>query len=292
MFGRFFWADAVSALGDETGDDAAIAGLVEAELVFPRTPSRFQHTSELAFKHEFTRAVAYDTIALSDRPELHRRAALWLDRNGGLRTGELALEIARHYDEAEDGAAAFTWYERAARHSENQSAYDDAARLWGIAAERATTQQDRDRALVSIGYAHVVSGDFEEARALLQRLRSAEPSEDAAAVATQMHVRAEFARIAIFLDGDYTLARDLLTEGLAMASGDETVRAELMLRHQLGNLEIWVGDYDEAIRIHEANVERADEGSEFYRRGWGLNSLCFALTQSGQLERAILVATA
>lgn len=290
VFGRFFWADAVDALGDGETDGSAIAGLIDGELVFPRSPSRFQHTTELAFKHEFTRAVAYDTIALAERPELHRRAAAWLDRNSGLRTGELALEIARHYDDAEDHDAAFGWYERAARHSENQSAYDDAARLWGIAAERATTQQDRDRALVSLGYAHVVAGDFEEARALLLGLRVAEAPSQPAAVPTQMFVRAELARIAIFLDGDLVLARQLLTEGLEMAAGDETVRAELMLRHQLGNLAIWVGDYAEAIRIHEQNVERAGEGAEFYRRGWGLNSLCFALTQSGELDRAMSVA--
>jgi class 3 adenylate cyclase/tetratricopeptide (TPR) repeat protein len=290
VFGRFFWADAVSALGDANGADEVIAGLVEAELVFPRTPSRFQHTTELAFKHEFTRAVAYDTIALAERPELHRRAARWLDRNSGLRAGELALEVARHYDEAEDREGAFTWYERAARHAENQSAYEDAARLWGIASERATTQQDRDRALVSLGYSHIVAGALEEARGLLLGLRSSEPVADPAAVATQMHVCAELARIAIFLDGDFALARELLTEGLAMSTGDETVRAELMLRHQLGNLAIWTGDYEEAIRIHEANVERASEGSEFYRRGWGLNSLSFALTQSGELDRAMAVA--
>ena len=290
VLGRFFWADAVDALGDGDTDRSAIAGLIDAELVFPRSPSRFQHTSELAFKHEFTRAVAYDTISLAERPELHRRAAAWLDENSGLRTGELALEIARHYDDAEDRDGAFTWYERAARHSENQSAYDDAARLWGIAAERATTQQDRDRALVSLGYAHVVAGDFEEARALLLGLRSTEASDEPAAVSTQMFVRAELARIAIFLDGDFALARQLLEEGLEMGAGDETVRAELMLRHQLGNLAIWTGDYDEAIRIHEENVERAGEGAEFYRRGWGLNSLCFALTQSGELDRAMSVA--
>jgi class 3 adenylate cyclase/tetratricopeptide (TPR) repeat protein len=292
IFGRYFWADAVGALanGDGGGTDVAIGGLVESELVFPRTPSRFQHTTELAFKHEFTRAVAYDSIALADRPELHRHAAAWLDRNSGLRTGELALEIARHYDDAGDRGSAFTWYERAARHSENQSAYDDAARLWSIAVERAETPQDRDRALVALGYAHVVSGDFEEARALLLRLRSADAPDDPDAVATQMYVRAELARIAIFLDGDRALARELLTEGLEMAAGDETVRAELMLRHQLGNLAIWTGDYAEAIRIHEENVERAGEGAEFYRRGWGLNSLSFALTQSGELDRALSVA--
>jgi class 3 adenylate cyclase/tetratricopeptide (TPR) repeat protein len=290
VFGRFFWADAVGALGDDRANGQAIAGLIDAELVFPRTPSRFQHTTELAFKHEFTRAVAYDTIALAERPELHRRAAAWLDSSSGLRTGELALEIARHYDEAEDRDAAFAWYERAARHSENQSAYDDAARLWNIAAERATTQQDRDRALVSLGYANVVAGDFEGARALLLGLRTSDTSDDPEAVATQMFVRAELARIAIFLDGDFAGARELLTEGLEMASGAETVRAELMLRHQLGNLAIWTGDYEEAIRIHEANVERAGEGAEFYRRGWGLNSLCFALTQSGELDRAMSVA--
>ena len=289
VFGRFFWADAVAALSDDT-DGSAIAGLVDSELVFPRTPSRFQHTTELAFKHEFTRAVAYDTIALAERPELHRRAAAWLYRSSGLRTGELALEIARHYDEAEDREAAFAWYERAARHSENQSAYDDAARLWGLAAERATTQQDRDRALVSLGYANVVAGDFEGARALLLGLRRNEPPDDPEAVATQMFVRAELARIAIFRDGELADARELLTEGLEMAAGDETVRAELMLRHQLGNLAIWTGDFVEAIRIHEENVERAGEGAEFYRRGWGLNSLAFALTQSGELDRAVSVA--
>ena len=290
VFGRFFWADAVAALGEGDANGSAIAGLIDAELVFPRTPSRFQHTTELAFKHEFTRAVAYDTIALAERPELHRRAAAWLDRSSGLRTGELALEVARHYDEAEDREAAFAWYERAARHSENQSAYDDAARLWGLAAERATTQQDRDRALVSLGYANVVAGDFEGARALLLGLRSHEPPTDSEAVETQMFVRAELARIAIFRDGDLVGARELLEEGLAMAAGDETVRAELMLRHQLGNLAIWTGDFAEAIRIHEENVERAGEGAEFYRRGWGLNSLAFALTQSGQLDRAVSVA--
>ena len=290
VLGRFFWTDAVDALGDEADAEASIAGLVEAELVFPRTPSRFGHTSELAFKHEFTRAVAYDSIGLGERPDLHRRAALWLDRNSGLRTGELALEIAEHYDAAGDAAGSFTWYERAARHSENQSAYDAATRLWGLAAERATTRHDRDRALVSLGYAHIVSGDLEEARGLLERLRAADAAGDPEAVATQMYVRAELARIAIFLDGDFALARELLMEGLAMSSGDDTVKAELMLRHQLGNLEIWVGDFGEAIRIHEANVERADEGAEFYRRGWGMNSLCFALTQSGDYDRALVVA--
>jgi class 3 adenylate cyclase/tetratricopeptide (TPR) repeat protein len=290
VFGRYFWADAVAALGENGDHAAAIAGLVDAELVFPRTPSRFQHTSELAFKHEFTRAVAYDTIALAERPELHRRAAAWLEGSSGLRTGELALEIARHYDEAEDREAAFVWYERAARHSENQSAYDDAARLWGLAAERATTQQDRDHALVSLGYANVVAGDFEGARALLLGLRSDEPSPDPEAVATQMFVRAELARIAIFRDGDLAAARELLEEGLVMAAGEETVRAELMLRHQLGNLAIWTGDFAEAIRIHEENVERAGEGAEYYRRGWGLNSLAFALAQSGELDRAVSVA--
>jgi tetratricopeptide (TPR) repeat protein len=103
-------------------------------------------------------------------------------------------------------------------------------------------------------------------------------------------VRAELARIAIFLDGDFELARQLLNDGLEMASGAETMKAELMLRHQLGNLAIWRGAFEDAIRIHEENVERAGEGSQFYRRGWGLNSLCYALAHSGELDRAMVVA--
>jgi class 3 adenylate cyclase/tetratricopeptide (TPR) repeat protein len=291
VFGRAFWQEAVAALSDEAGDvGTALSGLVDAELVFPRTPSRFQRTSELAFKHEFTRGVAYDTIALSERPELHRRAAAWLEQNAGLRTGELALEIARHHDLGEDRAAAFEWYSRAARHAENQSAYNEATRLWQQASDRADSDQDRSNALVSLSYALVVIGELEQARALLLDLQRAPETGDADALATQMFVRAELARIAIFLDGDLAQARELLTEGLAMASGEETMKAELMLRHQLGNLAIWRGEFADAIRIHEENVERAGEGSQFYRRGWGLNSFCYALTHSGELDRAMTVA--
>jgi tetratricopeptide (TPR) repeat protein len=75
-----------------------------------------------------------------------------------------------------------------------------------------------------------------------------------------------------------------------MATGDETIRAELTLRHQLGNLSIWEGQFEEAIRIHEENVERAGQAGEQYRRAIGLNSLSYALTQSGELDRALAVA--
>ena len=283
VFGRSFWQE---ALADDDGDVApALRSLVEAELVFSRSPSRFQRTSEFAFKHEFTRGVAYETLSLAERPGVHRRAAEWLEQNGGLRTEELALEIARHYDAADDRAAASAWYSRAARQAENQSAYAEAAQLWRQAADGAPTDAERCAALVSLSYSLLVAGEFEQSRALLLELRR-----DAVATSTQMYVRAELARIAIFRDGDLTVARDLLGEGLAMASGEETMAAELMLRHQLGNLAIWQGEYDEAIRIHEENVERAASGSEVYRRGWGLNSLAHALAQSGELDRATAVA--
>jgi class 3 adenylate cyclase/tetratricopeptide (TPR) repeat protein len=289
VFGRAFWQEGVAALAGADDDvAAALAGLIDAELVFPRSPSRFQRTSELAFKHEFTRGVAYDTIALAARPELHRRAAGWLEKNAGLRAGELALEIARHYDIGEDRAAAFEWYSRAARHAENQSAYAEAARLWQQVSDRAENDHDRSNALVSLSYALCVIGEFAQARSLLLDLKGEPETDDAAAM--QMFVRAELARIAIFNDGDLANAHGLLTEGLAMASGEETMKAELMLRHQLGNLTLWQGDFVAAIRIHEENVERAGEGSQFYRRGWGLNSLSYALAQSGELDRALAVA--
>ena len=174
---------------------------------------------------------------------------------------------------------------RAASHAENQSAYDEAARLWGKAAERADHQQARiarssRSATRTASRASSSKRDrFCSGCAATSLQTSRRPA------STQMYVRAELARIAIFRDGDSRSPGELLTEGLEMASGEETVRAELMLRHQLGNLAIWVGEYEEAIRIHEENVERAGEGAEFYRRGWGLNSLAFALTQSGEFDR-------
>jgi class 3 adenylate cyclase/tetratricopeptide (TPR) repeat protein len=289
VFGRFFWAEALAALAeDEVDVESELDGLVDAELVFRRVPSRFQHTVELSFQHEFTRSVAYETIALDQRPELHRRAAAWLEWNTGMRVGELALPIARHYDEAGDRGAAFAWYQRAARHAEHQSAYADAARLWREAVDRAGDDEERAQSTFSLSYTLVVAGEFEQAKELLLELRV--PAEAGAGGSTQMLVRSELARIALFRDGDFELARQLLQDGLAMATGTETVTAELMLRHQLGNLAIVLGDYDEAVRIHEENVARAAVGGETYRRGWGLNSLSDALAHSGRLDRALLVA--
>lgn len=291
VFGRAFWAEAIAALADDELDvGAELSGLVDSELVFRRSPSRFQATSELSFTHEFVRAVAYDTVALGDRPQLHRRAAEWLERAGGARVGEHALAIARHYDEAADAESAFAWYQRAARHAEHQSAYAEAVRLWTSAVERAPTDEDRATATVHLSYALVVAGEFEQAKLLLLELSQAPATSGSAGVSTQMLVRSELARIAMFRDGDLELARTLLEEGLVMATGDETVTAELMLRHQRGNLSLVLGDYAEAARIHEENVARAGEGGELYRRGWGLNSLCHALAHSGELDRAEAVA--
>jgi class 3 adenylate cyclase/tetratricopeptide (TPR) repeat protein len=291
VLGRSFWAEAVHALGaDDLDVEAALDGLADAELVFRRSPSRFQSTSELSFTHEFVRAVAYDTVALADRPDLHRRAAEWLERAGGARVGEHALAIARHYDEAAAPDEAFRWYQRAARHAEHQSAYAEAVALWTSAVERAQADEDRATATVHLSYALVVAGEFERAKYLLLELSQAPAPAGTSGVSTQMLVRSELARIAMFRDGDLELARSLLEEGLAMATGEETVTAELMLRHQRGNLSLVLGDYAEAARIHEENVARAGQGGELYRRGWGLNSLCHALAHSGDLARAESVA--
>jgi class 3 adenylate cyclase/tetratricopeptide (TPR) repeat protein len=287
VFGRFFWESAVLALVSPDGDIAAeLRALIDSALLLPRSSSRFALTDEVAFKHDFTRVVTYDTIDLKDRPQLHALAARWLEHEAGDRADEFAVAIAQHHEAAGANDVAANWFARAARQAQGQSAYGDAARLFAIAGDLAEVDStERLQLTIDQSYALVVAGKFDEARAVLNPLM--ETAERTGKTTHWMLACTELARIALFRDGDFALARDLLGRGLARGEAAGLEEETLLVRHQLGNVAIIDGEWDEAIRLHTENVAQANTDGELYRRGWGLNSLAHAHAHAGNYEEAL-----
>lgn len=290
VFGRFFWDTAAERLlGSGVSATSALDELAASELTLRREFSRFAHTMEAVFKHDFTRVVTYDTIDLQDRPAMHGQAAEWLTEAAGARSDEFAASIARHHALAENTTSAAEWYTRAARQAQGQSAYEEAARLFALAGEHADSDSSEQlQLIIDQSYALVVAGLFDQARDLLTSLL--QTAEESGRTRHWMLACTELSRIALFLDGDFDHARELLEGGLERGLDEGLEEETLLVRHQLGNVAIVSGDWPEAIRLHTDNVERAGADGEMYRRGWGLNSLAHAHAHQGNYELALLLA--
>ncbi len=292
VIGRSFWMEAVRRLIGGTisadGVDTAIAALADAEFVHRPPVSRFAGTQQLSFKHEFTRAVTYDTVALEDRPALHAAAATWLTDIAGDRPAEQAIAIARHLDAAADPTSAASWFERAARHARTQSAFVDAARLFASAVARYPSgSAEGHRAALARADSLVVSGQFDAAKDELHGMLA----DGLVPGDVKKRAGAHLARIAFLRDGDFAHAKRLLDDAIAIPIPDEaTSDAHDFVRHQLANLHIVVGDYPAAVACLEENLARGGHRRDRNRHGWGLNNLVHALAQDGQFDRARAVA--
>ena len=112
-------------------DDAALAELVEAELV---DQVMFTPRAEYAFHHPLIRTVAYESQLKSDRAESHRRLAAAIEQRDPGAAEQYAALIAEHLEAAGDLRAAFGWHMRAGNWSAARDSY--AARMsWQRARE-------------------------------------------------------------------------------------------------------------------------------------------------------------
>lgn len=106
----------------------ALASAVSAGLV-ELTGDRVRVT------HALVREAVYTALHPRQRVDLHRRAAAALERRSGSADTVLAGEIARHWWQTDEPAAALPWAVRAAEVASNAGAYDQAAAHLGRAIE-------------------------------------------------------------------------------------------------------------------------------------------------------------
>ena len=98
VVGRIFWPGAINAVDSLSPDEtaAAMARLVERDLIEERPASSLAGEREFAFSHALIREVAYTTLPKTARSEHHRRLATWLQESAPDH-GEEFLEILAHH---------------------------------------------------------------------------------------------------------------------------------------------------------------------------------------------------
>ncbi|MFN2135599.1 MAG: ATP-binding protein [Candidatus Promineifilaceae bacterium] len=127
VIGRIFWDAALTAL--EPGGALALPLLKNKELIFPRSETAFESTTEYIFKHALLRDVTYETVLKRHRGRYHQLVAEWLVRaataNG--RADEYAGLIGEHYLLAQNETLASRWFGRAGKHAASNYAHQEAA---------------------------------------------------------------------------------------------------------------------------------------------------------------------
>lgn len=153
-------------LGDVTGEHTTslLDVLVADEILQQRFPERVQDDPEYAFWHVLLRDAAYAMLPAEERPEVHARAARWLEARGAEpsvlaehweRAGELA-NAARCCLEAAQAAYSRGDLEGAVRHCERGLAFEPERELEG-------------QLLFTMGFAQGFAGYFEHCTAPLRR---------------------------------------------------------------------------------------------------------------------------
>jgi DNA-binding NtrC family response regulator/tetratricopeptide (TPR) repeat protein len=126
--------------------DAPLAELVRREF--------FTHRERgYRFKHALTQEVAYASLPVRRRRELHAAAAAAVERLHAGRLDDAETELAHHYAEAEDVVRATDYLARAAARAERRSSYPEAiaaVRRARSFAERLPGREDRDRRVLEL----------------------------------------------------------------------------------------------------------------------------------------------
>ena len=238
VLGREFDPEALEQLAG----DLAVEGVdvaIEARLVTaaPGAPG------VLVFSHALVRDALYEAIPSRQRRELHRQAAEALERRQAADLGRHLAQLARHFYEAAEDERARLYATQAAELAASRLAYEEAARLYGLALTLAERSEDAENAelcdlLLGLGDARARAGDDAGARDTFLR---------AAEVARRAGLAEPLGRAALGYGGRWVWTKGrgdphllpLLEEAVrTLPSEDSALRARLLARLAAGPLGI------------------------------------------------------
>jgi class 3 adenylate cyclase/tetratricopeptide (TPR) repeat protein len=262
VIGRKFWDDAVADLLKT--EQEIVAEILEAirdrELVFHRERSSIANVDEYIFKHALLRDVAYETVLLKYRPQLHDRVARWLESHAGERINEYLGLIADHYILAGEGLRAAELLERSGSEALEVGASAPARRsLEQALALRAAGPHTHEEGMmqpsINLGRACLSQGDYEAAESSLLRglaLARVTKNED-----SQAEALVWLSKIASD-QGEWQLAHDRAGEALSIArcAGKPALALALWksagLAWKTGDLDASVTDAVESLAVARA----------------------------------------
>jgi len=302
VIGERFWVDMLAEIVDWDPDEA-IEQLAAREMVSRCEESTLPGDREYAFKHALLRDAAYELLPKSTRKELHAAVATALETSTTSAETESvddeeqierATAIARHYERADDPAAAIEWYRNAADRAMDVYAHETAIEYAHRALELAE-DEDRSEALAvrtSLAKWYLIIGEYDDAERFVDAVRERTDESDTRrrqrlarlaaeiAEARSEHERAiEEATAGLDLDdeptpercrlldvhttterqqGNYESARATANEQYELASqlDDTELTAEAL--QNLGGIAQYQGSYDEARKY----LQQALEGFE------------------------------
>jgi class 3 adenylate cyclase/tetratricopeptide (TPR) repeat protein len=162
VLGRSFPAELLEAVAGNGNLSSALASLERAQLLVAPAPR------EWAFKHALIQEVAYETLLLRQRRDLHRKVAEALEQRAGDDPGLLEA-LAEHYARAEAPEQARRYAVAAGDRAQERMGfveakrrYETALRLWGTGDE-----EGRLELLLKLGRAAFLAGDNSASRAAL-----------------------------------------------------------------------------------------------------------------------------
>jgi hypothetical protein len=170
ILGREFGVRELAAVAD-LGEDGVLEALDEA--ITARVVTEAPSVGRLRFSHTLVRDTLYESLSAAQRRTAHLRAGVILGRLYGADPEPHLTQLAHHFFEAlpiGDPVAAVEYARRAGDHAIALLAYEEAARLYGLAS-RALDLQDGDvgekrcALLVALGDAWARAGDEPAAQA-------------------------------------------------------------------------------------------------------------------------------
>ncbi len=229
---RFGYRVLLAAAGQPVAD--AVETLVDADLVYvPTDDERLRRLGRYRFKHALTQEVAYQTLLVRRRVEMHRRVAEAIEKVYAADLADFYPALAHHYAIGEVSERAAEYAEHAANAALESHANDEALRYADQAAtlyERAGREDDALRALMLVASAQRRRGEFGAAVAAYQRaLVIAERRDPGGASARELY--AEIAETSARWAGSATLD-DLdafLDRGLALVGSAPTRERAVLL---------------------------------------------------------------
>jgi predicted ATPase len=255
------------------------------------------------FVHAVYRNVLYDRVSASRQMLLHRRLGEWGEAVYGERAGEVAAELAMHYERATDHDRAVRYLQQAARNAMQRSAYREAVALSRRGLQLIVSLPDseaRARNELSLqltlgvpliateGYAAPAVGiAYMRARALCERLGDPPEIPQVLWGLWTFHV----------LSADLATAHDIAQEMLQLAERRPdpgmVMRShwamEVTCTHR-GEFEQAVAHFEQALAAYEPDRHRDD--AFLYALNPGVAMRCFAAWSMwfvGQTDRAVVV---
>ncbi len=161
IVGKTFWRGALERMAGPADDLAdALDSLEARDLIRHEPASWIEGQEQFTFKHALIRDVAYATVSRARRRELHATVAAYLEAvtRGA---GSTATALAGHWKEAGESNQAIEYFLLAADQAGRGWAKDEAAALYGQAAELCDHPQRkreivRKQALALVAFQHVV----------------------------------------------------------------------------------------------------------------------------------------